>query len=1378
MRRFLIVIAIVSTSIAVAVTGCDGSGDTGTDTRIDTTGERDGVVIIDIPWNTDARERDANHDSTTLDDAKTPPDGSDAEEIDTYIEPGMPGSPCSENEDCVTGFCIETLDGLECAKLCQTGEICGDGFSCTQVQAAPDTLYACVFQYPRLCLPCNTDSECQTTLVSGFTACVGGESGRFCGAPCSKDEDCPSEYVCSEVQAASGASVKQCVPRDGECECSQKAIERYAWTTCSYTNDFGSCSGKRTCLEDGLTGCSALQPELEVCDGDDNDCDDISDNIESRACLVSNNYGSCPGTTVCQNTKEICMGTPAAQESCNDIDDDCDSKTDEAGSLNCTTYYRDSDSDTYGREDESQCLCSPIMPFTATRAGDCYDTLASIKPGVPEACNGKDDNCDGQTDEENATSCITLYRDDDEDYYGKTADSKCLCQVTPPYSTNDPGDCNDSDSSINPGAIERCNSKDDNCDLTTDPEGAPGCSPFYYDYDGDGYGATGLPARCLCGPDYLSKYSVLSTGDCNDTVPQINPGKTEECGDSIDNDCDGQTDENGATGCVPRYRDEDNDGFGAGDSLCVCSAQPPLTAMVGGDCNDNSYAIKPSADEKCNDSIDNDCNGLTDEEGSADCTNYYYDNDRDNYGTGAPRCLCNPEGVYIATQPGDCADGDPARNPGVNEVCGNAIDEDCSGILNDEDADGCDDFFKDEDSDDYGDKDDSKCLCQASGDYQITVGGDCDDDNPDINPGVAEICTNGVDDNCNNSQNEENAEGCVPYYYDYDGDTYGVDSMPSRCLCEALQVDKYRALMGGDCNDTNAAIKPSATEVCEGVGYPAVDNDCDGYLNEENASGCIPYYYDSDYDGHGDSTKASKCFCTGGSVGLKYTSLVNNDCNDADNTIATGLQENCDDKDNNCNGYTDEEGASGCTNYFRDADGDDYGDPDDSKCLCGPDLLGGGYVSTDPTDCLDTNEDVHPGGKLCAYDGDCDGEYLDIGEECDDGNQVEWDGCTACVATEVLVNSTVTNSQDYPVATALTDGRFLVAFNTMTSSKGYNIGARYISATGTRLGSSDITVNAYVDNNQQYPTIATLSNGSALILWESYLQDGSGYGVFGQRLDSTGTKMGAEFQVNNTAGSDQRAPAVAAFNDDTFVAVWAGYGQDGSGNSIVARTMLANGLPDSTEFIVNQTTASDQDEPEIARLDGDAFAIAWRGLVDRGGVTDRDVFVRVYSSAGVAISDEILVNEYTTSDQQKVSIAALGADGFVVVWQSMGQDGDLGGIYGRLFTTDGAYDGSPFRINSTATGSQGDPSVAGLPDGRFLVSWWSDDQDESGLGVFGQRYLAGGTKTGSEFKGNSHTSGDQSMPHPAITANSLLLSWMSANQDGSQNGVFARLFAW
>jgi len=109
---------------------------------------------------------------------------------------------------------------------------------------------------------------------------------------------------------------------------------------------------------------------------------------------------------------------------------------------------------------------------------DCNDNDFNVHPNATEFCNGIDDDCDNQTDERDASGCTVYYRDSDNDGYGLRGDTRCLCSSSGAYRTTQGGDCDDTRSTVNPGAAESCNGRDDDCDDLIDEQAASGCTTY------------------------------------------------------------------------------------------------------------------------------------------------------------------------------------------------------------------------------------------------------------------------------------------------------------------------------------------------------------------------------------------------------------------------------------------------------------------------------------------------------------------------------------------------------------------------------------------------------------------------------------------------------------------------------------------------------------------------------------------------------------------------------------------------------------------------------------------------------------------------------------------------------------------------------------
>jgi len=492
-------------------------------------------------------------------------------------------------------------------------------------------------------------------------------------------------------------------------------------------------------------------------------CDDDDDNDKD------------PDVTDCASKDaEVYNG---AIEICNGKDDNCNAKVDEENTQGCSTFYFDSDNDGYGNTAKAKCLCDPMGNYKATVGGDCNDTNIVAFPGAAELCNASDDDCDGTVDEAGATGCLTYFTDADDDGIG-TGVPSCLCKPQGDFTAMTTGDCNDQAANAFPGAPEVCDNIDNDCDTQVDESGAGGCIFYYSDVDKDGVGKSN-DMMCLCGPK--NNYSATLSGDCDDTNPDTLPGAKEKCNGKDDN-CNFAIDEgfpdtnkDGVADCMAD--DDDSDGVPDVDDNCPTIYNPDQANYdkdaFGDACDDDDdndktpdvsdcapkdAEVYPGATEKCN-GKDDDCDGLVDEEGATGCAILFKDKDDDGYGmTGQSKCLCGEYQQYSATVAGDCDDSSWGVHPGATEVC-NGADDDCDGVKDNENAQGCKPLYQDADGDDYGVTATKKCLCANTGTWTAFLPGDCDDTKATINPIAAELC-DFVDNDCDGKIDEGVGSTC------------------------------------------------------------------------------------------------------------------------------------------------------------------------------------------------------------------------------------------------------------------------------------------------------------------------------------------------------------------------------------------------------------------------------------------------------------------------------------------------------------------------------------------------------------------------------------------------------------------------------------------
>ena len=427
--------------------------------------------------------------------------------------------------------------------------------------------------------PCTTNEACNDGLFcNGLEQCVEGQCTPGAAPSCDDAVACTRDF-CSEDARA--------------CRNSPADLDGDGAFDASCLDSRGAPLGTDCDDNDALRRPGAL----EICDvgGRDEDCDattfggvdsDRDGYVDARCCN---------GATCGDDCNDAVRGaSPMGTEVCNRIDDDCDGRMDE-GVLQ--PVFRDLDGDGRGG------ITSPMEMRCASDGGysvyqdDCNDASLVQAPGVPEVCDGIDNDCSGTADDN--TMAAPWYPDADGDGFGAGTPIVSCAPPVGAYALLGT-DCNDSVAGVNPRAAEVCNGRDDDCRGGANFRIADGDTE---DDDGDG-----VPdAACM-----------LSARDCDDRDAFSGPGGLELC-DGRDNDCDTRIDES-----VTRqvfFRDADGDGYGATSDVVESGCfPPPGTVARGGDCDDMNPARRPFAMEQCNGMRqDDDCDGAIDEAAELAC---------------------------------------------------------------------------------------------------------------------------------------------------------------------------------------------------------------------------------------------------------------------------------------------------------------------------------------------------------------------------------------------------------------------------------------------------------------------------------------------------------------------------------------------------------------------------------------------------------------------------------------------------------------------------------------------------------------------------------------------------------------------------------------
>lgn len=316
---------------------------------------------------------------------------------------------------------------------------------------------------------------------------------------------------------------------------------------------------------------------------------------------------------------------------------------------------------------------------------------------------------------------------------------------------------------------------------------------------------------------------------------------------------------------------------------------------------------------------------------------------------------------------------------------------------------------------------------------------------------------------------------------------------------------------------------------------------------------------------------------------------------------------------------------------------------------------------------------------------------------------------------EFQVNSITDHFQLNPSVAATKDGKFIITWISYRLSQGGNIAARSFDSSGNPLG-PEFQVNTFSDGYQGEPDIAVDGQGNFIIIWQSWEQDGDGFGIFGRRYTADNNPDGIEFQVNTTAVDDQVHPAAAMDESGNCVVVWTSFGQNNVLSGIYAQRLSPSGIFLGPEFQINETTAGYRDWPDLIMDQWGNFVVCWHDI--RFTQDSYDIFACTLDNNGTVKLSEFLVNTIT-EDRQTFPSAAVDSQGnFIITWQSFNQDGDQFGIYAQTFDLNGAPYGPERLINQTTTGSQEAPAVAMSSMENFVIAWHNYETLDSYSNIF------------------------------------------------------------
>jgi hypothetical protein len=331
--------------------------------------------------------------------------------------------------------------------------------------------------------------------------------------------------------------------------------------------------------------------------------------------------------------------------------------------------------------------------------------------------------------------------------------------------------------------------------------------------------------------------------------------------------------------------------------------------------------------------------------------------------------------------------------------------------------------------------------------------------------------------------------------------------------------------------------------------------------------------------------------------------------------------------------------------------------------------------------------------------------------------------------TTLIINTETNLTQYDSRLTALTDGTFISSWKSnLQDGSSYGIYAQRLEADGTKLG-LEFQVNSTTANEQSTPNIIALSDGGFVTVWVSWLQDGSKFGVYAQRFNAENEKIGDEFLVNSTTVGSQENVSVGQLQDGGFIVVWQDDRKDGSNYGIYAQRFDANVSKVGDEFLVNTTTAGAQLAPRVTGTEDGGFFVSWRSNTSASVDSDTAVMGQFFNSDEVPLgAEKQFFYDPDNGNEIWSSVTTLSDGNIAITWTVTSSQESK--IYSQIIGKDGVEITNPILINDTASSDYSHSVIKAVENG-FVVAWQSNiDQPFSGYDIIVALYDNDGNAVG------------------------------------------------
>ena len=371
-------------------------------------------------------------------------------------------------------------------------------------------------------------------------------------------------------------------------------------------------------------------------------------------------------------------------------------------------------------------------------------------------------------------------------------------------------------------------------------------------------------------------------------------------------------------------------------------------------------------------------------------------------------------------------------------------------------------------------------------------------------------------------------------------------------------------------------------------------------------------------------------------------------------------------------------------------------------------------------------------------------------------------------------------------AISITESEYFIALWSIHSYSSISSGIRGCIYDTSGIFQYDVNISSSYNYLQDHPAVSMQNDGTYMVVWESFLQDGDGFGIYGQ-LFMFDTPLGNDIQINKKTTGNQKSPSISS-SGGYYVITWQGP-DDSGGYAIYTKIYDSQGNSYGNEIPINSNSQYDQSKPsvELATLTkGDGkylyYVITWMGYGQNpsdGYMIYAREFSCIISKNGSVTYDnntEYIVNTFNSINQgyPSVSLDTNNDDfSYIIVWELNYE------VKGRVFSKNGSKS-NEFKINSKPYSGESQhllPYVSLKTSIGFMVVWQLISEDLDGYIIYGQLMALNGSKIGVEFQVNSFAKGDQKFPYVKMNSQNIaIIVWLSENANQLGNGLNFQIY--